>query len=173
MYPGDHAETAPERPAVVMAGSGDVVTFGELDARSTQLARLLREAGLRRGDHMAIFMENQPRFMEILWAGLRSGLYVTAINSFLTAPEVAYIVNDCEAKALVTSAAKASVATQLEGENATPNLHTRLMTDGAASGFDAYEDAIASQSAKCAACFVSTSSCCEFFAKLYYDRASP
>ena len=123
MYPGDYARTTPDKPAIIMAASGATVTFRELDARSIQLARLLREAGLKRGDHIALFMENQPRFMEVVWAALRSGLYVTTINSFLTAQEVSYIVNDCEAQALVTSAAKSSALTGLTGEHAIPRVH--------------------------------------------------
>ncbi len=143
MYPGDHAETAPDKPAIIMGSSGIVVTFGELDARSTRLARLLREVGLARGDHIALFMENQPRFMEVVLAALRSGLYVTAINSYLTAPEVSYIANNCQAQALVTSSAMSSVVDELSGENAIDRVHTRLMVDGTLAGFDAYESAIA------------------------------
>ncbi|MFP6629562.1 MAG: AMP-binding protein [Myxococcota bacterium] len=148
MYPGDYAETTPEKPAIVMAASGATVSFREFDARSTQLARVLREAGLRRGDHIALFMENQLRFMEVVWAALRSGLYVTTVNSFLTAPEVSYIVNDCAAQALVTSAEKSGVVTGLTGEHAIPRVHTRLMVDGVVDGFDAYEPAIESQSSE-------------------------
>ena len=70
MYPGDHLEDHPDKPAVVMGRSGVAVTYAELDCRSTQLARLLREAGLSRGDHIAIFTENQPRYLEIVWAAL-------------------------------------------------------------------------------------------------------
>ena len=143
MYAGDHAQSTPEKAAIVMAGSGSVVSFGELEERSNRLARLLREAGLKRGDHIALFMENQPRFMEVILAAQRSGLYVTAINSFLTAPELSYIVRDCGARALVTSAAKAAVVAELEGEHATPGVHTRLMVDAAEAGFDSYESAIA------------------------------
>ena len=97
MYPGTYAATAPDRPAVIMGRSGEIVTYRELDERSIRLARLFRDAGLQRGDHVALFMENQPRFLEVVWAALRSGLYITTINSYLTVPEVAYIVNDCEA----------------------------------------------------------------------------
>lgn len=148
MYPGTHAETTPDKPAVIMGQSGAVLTYRELDERSTRLARLLREAGLSRGDHIALFMENQLRFPEVVWAALRSGLYITTINSFLTAPEVAYILNDCEARALVTSAAKASVVAALTGDDAAPNVRTRLMVDGTIEGFDAYETAIEAHSAE-------------------------
>ena len=101
MYPGEHAKTAPDRPAIVMARSGEVVTYRELDERSNRLAHLLRAAGLKRGDHFAVFMENHPRYVECCAAGERAGLYYTAANSFLTAGELAYILNNSLAKALI------------------------------------------------------------------------
>jgi len=145
MYPGTHAEKDPERAAVIMGSSGVQVSYAELDQRSNQLARLLREAGLRRGDHIAVFLENHPRYMETLWAALRSGLYVTTVNSYLAPGEIAYIVNDCGARALITSRAKGDVVAALTGENGIPAVHVRLMMDGTIHGFDVYESAIASQ----------------------------
>jgi acyl-CoA synthetase (AMP-forming)/AMP-acid ligase II len=142
MYPGIQAERTPDRPAVVMAGSGETVTYRQLDERSNQLAHLFRKAGLQRGDHVALLMENQPRFLEVVWSALRSGLYLTAINSHLTSEEVAYIVGDCEAQAFVTSAALAGVATGIAWDEL-PRVSTRLMTDGTADGFAPYEDATA------------------------------
>ena len=142
MYPGIHAEKKPDHPAVIMGRSEEVVSYGQLDARSNQLARLWRAAGLKEGDHVAVFLENHPRYMEVVWAGLRSGLYVTAVNSFLTAPELSYIINDCQAKAFVTSKAKEDLVAQLEGEFAIPNVRSRLMMDGEHPGYDSYEAAI-------------------------------
>src|SRR3954451_9293539 len=113
MYPGHWAQVTPDKPAVVMAGTDDVVTHRELDQRSIRLARVWHEAGLRPGDSVALFMENQPRFFEVAWAALRSGLRFTPVNRYLTAPEAAYIVNDCDARAIVTSTAMAAVATEL------------------------------------------------------------
>jgi long-chain acyl-CoA synthetase len=104
MYPGTHAETTPDKPAIVMGGSGEVVTYKELDDRSNQLAQLLYERGLRPGDAIAFSMENNARFLEVAWAAQRSGLYYTAASSRLTSGELEYIVNDCGAKAFITSA---------------------------------------------------------------------
>ena len=53
MYPGSHAQARADQPAIIMAGSGETVTYRELDARSNRLARLLRAAGLKRRDHYA------------------------------------------------------------------------------------------------------------------------
>ena len=77
MYPGLHAVARADQPAVVMAGSGETVTYRELEARSNRLAHLLRAVGLKRLDHYAIFMENHPRFFDCCAAGERSGLYFT------------------------------------------------------------------------------------------------
>ena len=98
MYPGQHAESFPDKPAYIMADSGETVTYRQLDERSNRCAHLLRSLGLVPGDSIAIFMENHARFLEICWAAQRSGLYYTAISSRLTAAEVAYIVGDCGAR---------------------------------------------------------------------------
>ena len=90
MYPGQHAVERADQPAVIMAESGETITYCELEARSNRLAHLLRAVGLKRLDHYAIFMENHPRYVECCAAGERSGLYYTAVNSFLTAGELAY-----------------------------------------------------------------------------------
>ncbi|HMK13256.1 MAG TPA: AMP-binding protein, partial [Acidimicrobiales bacterium] len=148
MYPATYAATAPDRPAVIMGRSGATLTYRELNDRSTRLARIFRDAGLQRGDHVALFMENQPRFLEVAWAALRSGLYITTINNYLTVPEVAYILNDCEANALVTSAAKSEIVAGLAGEHDVPDVQTRLMVDGTITGFDSYEDALEATSAE-------------------------
>jgi long-chain acyl-CoA synthetase len=110
MYAGDHLDRHPDRPAFIMASTGDAVTYREFEGRANQLAHLLRAHGLRRLDHIAVFMENNDRYLEACAAGERSGLYYTCINSYLTAEELAYIVDNSRSRVLVTSAAKRSVA---------------------------------------------------------------
>jgi long-chain acyl-CoA synthetase len=61
MYPGKHVTEHAERPAIIMASTGEVITYKELEARTNQLAHLLRDQGLKRLDHYAIFMENNSR----------------------------------------------------------------------------------------------------------------
>ena len=112
MYPGDAAAIGPDTPAVVMTGSGETVTWGEMDARSNQLAHHWRSLGLTRGDHVAILMENVKEFPESCWAAERSGLYYTPINSHLTPAEIRYILSDCGARSLVTTTAMADKAVE-------------------------------------------------------------
>ena len=127
MYPGDDARQHPDRAAVVMARSGEVITYREFEARSNQLAHLLRAHGLQPGDHYSIFMENHPRYLEACSAGERSGLVYTAINSYLTPAEVAYIVDNSESQVLITSAAKREVA--LEAVRDLPAVTLVLVID--------------------------------------------
>ncbi len=141
MYIGDFARTRPDHPAVIHTGTGETLSYRELDDRSTRLARLLRDAGLQRGDTVALFMENNVRFLEIAWAALRSGLYLTAVNRYLTAEEAAYIIDDCDARALVSSRGMADVAAALPA--LLPRCQRFLMADGAVAGWEPYEQAVA------------------------------
>ena len=110
MHPSHHARTTPDKPAYIMAGSGETVTYAELDARSNQGAHLFRSIGLKTGDSIAFFLDNHPRYFELLWAAQRSGLRFTCISSKLTAGEVDYIIKDCRAKALVAASTLSAVA---------------------------------------------------------------
>ncbi len=113
MYPGTLAKQHPDKTAYRMAAGGERVSYRELDERSNQGAQLFRALGLRPGDAIAIYLENNPRFFEICWAAQRSGLYYTPISYRLTAPEVEYIVRDCGAKVFIASHATRDVAEKL------------------------------------------------------------
>jgi long-chain acyl-CoA synthetase len=138
MHPSHHAKTHPDKPAYIMAGSGETVTYGQLEARSNQGAHLFRSLGIGRGDSIAIFMDNTPRYYEVMWAAQRSGLRFTAISSKLTAGEVEYIVKDCEAKALIASEGVADVALQVAPLLGGVELY---MVDGAKPPFKSFEAA--------------------------------
>ncbi len=150
MYPGHYAETSPDNAAVIHAGTGESVGYAELDARSNRLAQLLWSEGLRPGDHIAVFLENHLRYFEVAWAALRSGLYLTTINRYLTGPEAAYIADDCGARVVVSSAAVHEAASEIP-DNA-PGCTRFLVVDGPPAGaserFESYEDAVAAHSAE-------------------------
>jgi len=144
MYPGAIAARAPERPAIVMANGAETVTFAQIDARSNQLAHLLRARGVERGGRLAILLENHPRYLEVAWAAQRAGLAYTAVNSHLTTDEAAYIIRDCGATAVVSTASLAPVAATLTAD-LTPSVDTRLMIGGTVEGWEPYEQATADQ----------------------------
>ena len=131
-HPAAIAATDPDRPAVVMVGSGETRTYRQLDDASRRLALVLRDRGLGPGDHLAVLLDNQPAYFDAVWAGLRSGLYVTPINWHLTADEAAFIVADCGADALVAGAGLAPVLTGL-GDRL-DEIGVRLAVGGTAPG---------------------------------------
>ena len=146
MHPGIHAEKNPTKPAYILAASGKVVTYGELNDRSNQGAQLFRSLGLEFGDHIAICMENNEHYHQICWAAQRSGLYFTAISSRLSTPEVEYIVDDCDAKVFITSTTMAEATADLA--NRCPKLVGRFVVNGDMAGYERWEDAIAAQPAE-------------------------
>ena len=145
MYPGAHAATDPHRPAVIMAGSGRRLTYSELEERSVRLAHVLSDAGLRAGDTVALVTDNALEAYEVYWAAMRSGLYLSAVNSHLSAGEIAYIVNDSGARCLVVSAALADIGRELLDEDL-PAVVTRLAYGGAVEGYRDYEASLAEAS---------------------------
>lgn len=143
-HPGAHAAQHPDKIAALLAETGEQVTYAELEDRSIRLANVLREAGLRHGDVVALLSENNLRVFEVYWAAMRSGLYITAINHNLVAEEVGYIIEDSGASALIVSAGKADVAKAVLATGVSPGL--RLSYDGVVDGFSSYEDALAAAS---------------------------
>ncbi len=144
MYPSIQAAKTPDKPAYIMASTGQVVTYRELNERSIQVSRLLRRLGLQAGDHIAMYMENHPWFHIIGFGAHRAGLYFTPISSRLTADEVDYIVGDCMAKVFVTSSGKADVAAQLVEKM--PQVSARFMVGTPVAGYECFETAVLAES---------------------------
>ncbi len=140
MYPRDHALRTPEKAAYIMARSGEVVTYRELDARSSQGAHLFRSLGLRPDDRIAILMGNHPRFFEVVWAAQRCGLLYTPISTHLTPREIDYILRDSAARALIVQADLADSATAASD---LPDLIARLSVGGDVEGYTRWETATA------------------------------
>ena len=140
MHPYIHAKNTPNKAAFIMASSGKITTYKELDEKSNQIAHLFRKRGLKAGDAISIFMENNSKFLEICWAAQRSGLYFTPISSRLTAGEVEYIHRDCNSKLIISSNYLKDVAKHLI--KITKNTPSHLMVDEAIDGWESFELAI-------------------------------
>jgi long-chain acyl-CoA synthetase len=139
--PATYADRDGERPAVITS-SDHVVTFAQLEERSSRLAQALFAHGLRPGDHVAVLLPNYQRTHEVVFALQRSGLYYTMVNTHLAADEAAYIVVDCGARTLITSQALAALATELVTR--TPEVDLRLMTGPSPiEGHLSYDDFVA------------------------------
>src|SRR5690242_15572918 len=94
------AEVQPDRRAVIESATGKERTWAELNANANRVARLLRDKGLQQGDAVALVCTNRLEFCDVLSGVMRAGMRVTPVNWHLTAEEIAYVVKDCEAKAL-------------------------------------------------------------------------
>jgi len=138
MHPCVHAETAPEKPALILAETGESLSYGALEARSNQAAQLFRALGFQPGDAVAVLLENHFRFLEIAWGAQRAGLYFVAVSSRLTASEAAFILKDSGARALISSSALASVASAVATEVALDDV-ALFMLDGAVPPFRSWE----------------------------------
>lgn len=135
------ARYQPDAPAV--ASSAGDRSFGQLNAAANRLARALRARGLTAGDAVALVCSNRPEFAEVVYACMRAGLRYTPINRHLTAEEVAYIVGDCGARALIGDARFGDMLA--DAAQRSPGASVRLAIGGDIAGYDSYDGALAAQ----------------------------
>ena len=133
------AQEAPDRMAISSAAGNR--TFGELNARANQLARVLRERGVEPKDAVALMCGNRPEFAEVVAACSRIGARLTPINWHLTADETAYIIDNCSAKAFFADARYAPAASGAATQS--PGATQLFAIGGSIDGFETYDDAIA------------------------------
>jgi len=133
------AGVCPERPA--LSSSYGSRTFGELNGRANALVRGLLAAGVRAGDAVLLLCGNRPEFAEVVVARERGGLRLVPVNWHLSAAEIAFIVADSGARAVIADARFAATAASTAG-----HLEVRLAVGGAIAGFAAYEDVLAAHS---------------------------
>jgi long-chain acyl-CoA synthetase len=138
----EHAHSNGTKPAVILHPTGTVVTFAELEARANRLAHLFRKAGLREGDTVAAILENNEHVHAVLWAARRCGLYYTLVNTHLTPAEVAYIVDNCGAKAIIGSRAMRDICEGLPSD-VLPEL--LLIADAELAGWQRYPECVATE----------------------------
>ncbi|QZD91466.1 acyl-CoA synthetase [Qipengyuania xiapuensis] len=103
MHPISHAKARPDHPAIIMSGSGETMSYGEMDAYANRFAHLMRARGLNRHDHFGVLMENTIHYLPIAWGSQRAGTMMVPVSTRLTAPEICYILNDAGVKLLITT----------------------------------------------------------------------
>ncbi|MEJ6592490.1 MAG: AMP-binding protein [SAR86 cluster bacterium] len=139
-----HAQERPAKMAVI-SNYGNR-TFAELNARANQLARVLRNAGLKPDDGVAMLLVNRPEFLEVYYACMRAGFRVTPINWHLTGDNASYIVGNCEAKAFIADIRCAQPAIDALQDNHS-QLKLALSVGGDLPGFQAYNELVDSAAA--------------------------
>ena len=141
MHPSVHAQTHPDKAAVIVAETGEVVTYRELDAASNRAAQFFRSRGLGHEDVVAFMLDNTPHYYGLTWGAQRSGLRYVCISSRLTQDETDYILENSGAKLLVVSASLAGAATVLKTQI------DRYALEGEIAGYSSWEDAVAAMPA--------------------------
>ncbi len=137
-----YAAEVPDRLAVISHAGNR--TFAELNARANQVVRALRARGVGPGSTIALVCSNRPEFVEVYEAVVRGGMRLTAINWHLTADEIAYVVDDSEAAALIGDVRFADTLAKV-GAGIGADV-VRLAIGGDVDGFMPYDDAIAAES---------------------------
>jgi long-chain acyl-CoA synthetase len=130
-----YAAAHPEGTAIVDA-DGRELSHGAMLARVNQLSHGLRALGLQRGDAIAAMLPNSIEAMQVYLAMQQIGLYLTPLNYHLVGPEIAYILQDCEARAFIVHPRYADVVQHALEETGFPS--DRVFTVGAT--FDSLVD---------------------------------
>ena len=136
-----HASERPQQLAIA-SRYGDR-SFSELNGRANQFARLLRRHGIGEGQAIAVVTRNRPAFVEAYCAAMRAGIRFTPVNWHLTAEESGYVIDNCEARAVVYEAGLGTAEVALAQAG---NCHLRLAVGGSIPGFDDFEAALAAES---------------------------
>jgi long-chain acyl-CoA synthetase len=137
MHPSVIALTQPDKPAVIVAETGRVLTFAEVDAASNRFAHLLRGHGLGVGEVIALMLDNVPEYFGIAWGAQRAGMHYVCISTRLTADEVNYILADSGAELLLIGESGAALASQIAFSGA------RYIMNAALDGWTPLEPALA------------------------------
>ncbi|MET9413586.1 acyl-CoA synthetase [Streptomyces klenkii] len=124
--------------AVLVDPAGTTWAAGRLHGAANRLVHGLRAAGLRAGDAFATVLPNGAELLTAHLAATQAGLYLVPVNHHLVGPEIAWIVADCEAKALIAHERFAAAATAAADEAALPAA--RRYAVGDITGFRPYAD---------------------------------
>ncbi|MGA3124294.1 MAG: AMP-binding protein, partial [Polyangiaceae bacterium] len=137
MNPDQYLTIAPEKAAVIMAETGDVLTYRELVLRSRRLAHALRSGGVVAGDHLVALVDTPFRVFEIAWAAHRLGLYYTFLSWHWGAETLEQIVRDLSPRVFIATAPMIA-AHRLPSELADRAVR-RLVVDTPVDGYASYE----------------------------------
>ena len=142
-HPRFHAQRSPDKPALILADTGERISYGELVERADRAVQLFQHLGLAEGDTIALLLENHVRYPELVWAAKNSGITYVCIPSQSSVEDAAYILDNCDAKLLIGSSRLAATALAVaQRVNAGLQL---LMLDGAQPPFRSYEDLLAAE----------------------------
>ncbi len=141
LYLGASAEKHPDKDALIFGDRDLHVTYRQLEERSNRVAQALHAWGLRPGDSIAVVMANEEHFFDFFWGAMRSGIFFTPVNWHLSAEEMEYVVDDCDARVLFASARFAETVGSFAGRLS--KVQKRVAIGGSIPGFEDYETTVA------------------------------
>ena len=144
-HPRVHAKTHPDKPALILADTGQSISYAVLVERADRAAALFARLGLREGDTIAIFLENHLHYPELCWAAKNSGITYACVSNQSSVDDAAYVVDNCDAKLLISSNALADTAVQV-AQRSRGDLQC-LMLDGVHARFKSYDSLLAVEKA--------------------------
>ncbi len=132
----------PAKPAIIMADSGETLSYADLDARATRAAGVFQSLGLRAGMTIALLMDNEARVVELWWGARRAGLYYVPLSVKLRAAEIEHILRDSGAGTLLVGRDQVALARAVAGRMAGDHPLRLIAMDGGAphDGMPAYDD---------------------------------
>ena len=113
---------------------------GDVLARANQVVHALRELGFEKGDTVAAVLPNGAHPMHVYLAALQAGWYYVPINYRLSAPEIAYILQDADAKAIITHERHADVVSAATEEAGIPSANR--LAHGSVPGFRSFDEIV-------------------------------
>ncbi|MEZ4769435.1 MAG: long-chain fatty acid--CoA ligase [Caldilineales bacterium] len=137
-----HAERTPDKLALVDAHSGLELTFAQFDRRAGRLSSFfVDKLALQKGDRVSILAGNSADYYVVLMACAKAGVILNTLNWRLAAPELEYILNDCQPRVLIYESEFAATVDALRSR--IDCEHFVVMGDGGPSGDWRYGDALA------------------------------
>lgn len=147
MHPRIHAQNKPDALALIMAASGETISYAQLEARANRAAHALRALGVTIGDTVAVICDNRPEFFDLFWGTQRSGITMVPVSTRLKCDEIAYIVEDSGSKVLLISETLAETAQQVARSRPTMPGLQHILAIGAIDGLPGWDALCAAQRA--------------------------
>jgi len=136
-HPWQHQARDPDKVAIVIADTGETLTYGEMMRRADRASALLADLGCATGDTIAILSENNATYAELCWAAKDAGLFYVCVSSHLDLADAQYIVEDCDARVVIASREMQALAVPLS-ERLRRSVRT-LTFGGEPPASDSYE----------------------------------
>ena len=140
LHPSTYAVHSPDKPAWIMAATGELVTYRVLEDTSNRFAQLLRARGLDVGAGVVVLLPNHCDLLHVYWGAHRAGMHFTPISTQFATPEIGYVLSDCDAQVFVTCSGQLPKLAGLDKELA--GIPHKFLLDGSDPRFENWRAAI-------------------------------